>query len=86
MARDKDYRNSGFINFSYNDEDKCWSIGGTYTNEKGAEFDLGYIKTGTQNFEQAVGIIASQLKPTLAGKGIPRKERQQNGGGKGGPE
>ena len=82
MARDKDYRNSGFINFSYDSDDKCWSVGGSYTDEQNNQWDLGYVKCSGQGLQDAVAIVAKQMGPTLAKKGMPRKER----GGKGGPE
>jgi hypothetical protein len=88
MARDQDYRNSGFINFKYDDESKSWGIGGTYTNEKGEELDLGWVKTGGQNLTEALKLIAAQVQPSIAGKGFKKVKRENRGsnGDKGGPE
>lgn len=86
MANDKDYRNSGYINITWNDTDKLWTVGGSYTDHTGKEWDLGWVKTGSQNIQEAIAIVGKQLGPTIAGKGIPRKPRDQGTGPKGGPQ
>lgn len=74
-------RSVGYINFRYNAEEKIWSISGNFTDANGAEFDLGLVKTGTQCINEGISVIAKQIGPTLAGKGIPRQERRPNQGG-----
>jgi hypothetical protein len=93
MARndDQDRRNVGYINLTWNDNDKIWSVGGNYTDHLGKEWDLGYCKVGTQGLQGAIELVGKQVGPTLAGKGIPRQERKGNGnnnrsGGPKGPE
>lgn len=76
MAYEKDdNRETGFINFKYNRQDGVWKVGGSYTDDKGNEKDLGYAITGAQNIEQAIALIGRQIGPTLAGKGLARRER-----------
>lgn len=87
MARNdsEERRNIGYINFTWNERDKIWSVGGNYIDNAGKEFDLGYCKVGTQTVQEAIAIIAKQIGPTLAGKGIERQERKKNDDRGGGP-
>lgn len=74
MAKpDKEYRNSGYINVSFDSESRQWSVGGNYTDDKNIQWDLGYAKVGSQGLQDAITLVAKQIGPTIAGKGIPRK-------------
>lgn len=75
----RDDRDSGFINLRFNRDDKTWTIGGTWTDERSNKWDLGYAKTGTRGLAAAIALIAGQIEPTLAGKGIEKQERQDDG-------
>lgn len=71
---ERDPRNSGFINLRW--ADGKWSIGGTWTDGNGKQWDLGYIVTGQHALPEAVATIVKQIGPTLNGKGIEKENRR----------
>jgi len=79
MAKDngknkKDYRNSAIIQIKWIADDKAWTVGGTFTDDKGQKWDLGFAKTTSSALESAIQMIGGQIRPAINGKGMPQKE------------
>lgn len=54
-----------------------WDVGGTYTDENGKQFDLGYSKTAPTGLVDAIAVLVKNLLAALNGKGVPKETNER---------
>jgi len=74
---DNDKRNSGFINLTW--EIDRWKVGGSYIDENGIAWDLGWFVTSPAGLSGALDSAQANLRGALAKKGIRKTEQTNNG-------
>lgn len=80
---DDEYRNTGFINIKWDERFRQWTISGRYTDASGKQWALGFATVAHAGLQPAIGILAAQIGPSIAGKGVPQQEWKKDANKKG---